>query len=139
MKSPRRNFLRAVGVAVALPLLDSLVPRGVRAAAAGSAVRRMVCINTPLGLHPANFFPKAAGRDYVRADDEDSGDSPPRTSASRATTGAAVVGVVSAAHEGHQIVSAPALGVSKPIPQRLVECLLERLPLESRLAPNRVL
>src|SRR5438876_363454 len=64
MKSPRRNFLRTVGVAVALPLLDSLVPRGVRAAAAGSAVRRMVCINTPLGLHPPFFFPKTAGRDY---------------------------------------------------------------------------
>src|SRR6185295_12316626 len=26
--------------------------------------RRMVCINTPLGLHPANFFPTKAGKDY---------------------------------------------------------------------------
>src|SRR5262249_40052136 len=54
---------RAAGVAVALPVLGSFAPR--RAAAAGESIpRRMVCINTPLGLHPANFFPKTAGRDY---------------------------------------------------------------------------
>src|SRR4029077_5375285 len=27
--------------------------------------RRMVCINTPLGLHPAAFFPENAGKDYT--------------------------------------------------------------------------
>ena len=26
--------------------------------------RRMVCVNTPLGLHPAYFFPETSGRDY---------------------------------------------------------------------------
>ncbi len=35
-----------------------------RAAAAGGIPRRMVCINTPLGLHPPFFFPEKAGRDY---------------------------------------------------------------------------
>lgn len=59
MKINRRHFLRAAGVSLALPWLDSLA----RTAAAGPP-RRMVCICTPLGLHPANFFPQEAGRDY---------------------------------------------------------------------------
>ena len=63
MNLHRRTFLRAAGVAMALPLFDALAPK--RARAADAAVpRRMVCINTPLGLHPANFFPTKAGRDY---------------------------------------------------------------------------
>ncbi len=63
MKLHRRTFLRAAGVAMALPLFDALAPKSARAAVA-AVPRRMVCINTPLGLHPANFFPKTAGRDY---------------------------------------------------------------------------
>jgi BMFP domain-containing protein YqiC len=35
-----------------------------RAADEHSTPRRMVCINTPLGLHPEFFFPEKAGRDY---------------------------------------------------------------------------
>ena len=34
-------------------------------APAAKAPRRMVCINTPLGLHPAAFFPEKAGKDYA--------------------------------------------------------------------------
>src|SRR5438046_1169287 len=60
----RRTFLRGAGVAMALPLFDALVPKRARAAAAGGIPRRMVCINTPLGLHPPFFFPEKAGRDY---------------------------------------------------------------------------
>jgi hypothetical protein len=62
MKVDRRTFLRGAGVAMALPLLDTMT----RAAGAATSVvkRRMVCINTPLGLHPAYFFPEKAGRDY---------------------------------------------------------------------------
>lgn len=61
----RRNFLRAAGVSMALPLLDALAPRRVRGAAADKKIpRRMVCINTPLGVHPPYFFPQTAGRDY---------------------------------------------------------------------------
>lgn len=63
MPMTRRTLLRSAGVAVGLPLLESLLPRSARAAAE-QLPRRMVCINTPLGLHPANFFPKTAGRDY---------------------------------------------------------------------------
>ncbi|MBI3865436.1 MAG: DUF1552 domain-containing protein, partial [Planctomycetia bacterium] len=60
---PRRRFLRAAGVTVALPLMDSLLPR-VRAGEKVATPRRMVCICTPLGLHPANFFPQQPGSDY---------------------------------------------------------------------------
>lgn len=63
MKLNRRTLLRAAGVALALPLFDALAPRTARAAEA-AIPRRMVCINTPLGLHPANFFPAKAGSDY---------------------------------------------------------------------------
>ena len=62
-KLHRRALLRAVGVGLALPALDAFTPRRVRAAAA-PVPRRMVCINTPLGLHPANFFPTTTGPGY---------------------------------------------------------------------------
>jgi hypothetical protein len=65
MKLHRRTFLRAAGVAMALPIFDSVGSRNTRAAAGGMIPRRMVCINTPLGLHPPFFFPQTAGRDYA--------------------------------------------------------------------------
>lgn len=61
MKIHRRTFLRSAGVAVALPLLDAMAAKP---GAQKRVPRRMVCINTPLGLHPANFFPGKSGRDY---------------------------------------------------------------------------
>lgn len=64
MKVDRRALLRAAGVAVALPWLESMTRRAARGDSAPKVPRRMVCINTPLGLHPAHFFPTAAGRDY---------------------------------------------------------------------------
>src|SRR5262245_17303005 len=64
MKLHRRTFLRGAGVAVALPLLDAMKPVA-HAAAAAKPKRRMVFINTPLGVHPANFFPTTAGRDFA--------------------------------------------------------------------------
>lgn len=66
MRIHRRTFLRGAGVAMALPLLDAM---RVNSRAAGSSAkatkRRMVFINTPLGVHPANFFPEQTGRDYA--------------------------------------------------------------------------
>ncbi len=62
MKLDRRTFLRGTGVALALPLLDAMMRPAT--AAASKVKRRMVCINTPLGLHPEFFFPAKAGRDY---------------------------------------------------------------------------
>src|SRR5215471_4870496 len=61
MKLTRRTFLRAAGVSLALPLLEI----DAVGAPAAKPIRRMVCINTPLGLHPAAFFPEKAGKDYA--------------------------------------------------------------------------
>lgn len=65
MKLKRRTFLRAAGVSLALPLLDYFVPRARAGEKAAAVPRRMVCICTPLGLHPTNFFPEQAGKDYA--------------------------------------------------------------------------
>lgn len=61
MKLSRRRFLRSAGVALALPCLD-VFSRGQGPAA--QPRRRMVCLCTPLGLHPADFFPERTGREY---------------------------------------------------------------------------
>src|SRR5262249_54120555 len=58
----RRTFLRDAGVSLALPLLDALTPRVL--GDAPKPPRRMVCICTPLSLHPPYFFPEKAGKDY---------------------------------------------------------------------------
>lgn len=64
MKLHRRSFLRAAGVAMALPMFDAFAPRRTLAAEAAAVPRRMVFINTPLGVHPEYFFPRQSGRDY---------------------------------------------------------------------------
>src|SRR3954451_16002059 len=64
MKLSRRRFLRAAGVSLALPCLDASRPTRAAGAAAAGPIRRMVCINTPLGLHPPHFFPTNTGKDY---------------------------------------------------------------------------
>ena len=58
----RRTFLRASGIALALPLLETMHPALARAAAASP--RRMVNICNTLGLYPEAWFPKADGADY---------------------------------------------------------------------------
>src|SRR5205085_10424970 len=60
MKLDRRTFLRAAGVSLALPLLEMHAV----GAPAAKAPRRMVCICTPLGLHPPFFFPEKEGKGY---------------------------------------------------------------------------
>jgi hypothetical protein len=52
-------------VSLALPWLDALAPARVLGAAAVKAPCRMVCICTPLGLHPPHLFPEKAGKDYA--------------------------------------------------------------------------
>lgn len=63
MSLSRRTFLRASGIAIALPLLDAMQPRTC-AAAESVTRRRMVAINLGLGLHAPNLVPRNAGRDY---------------------------------------------------------------------------
>lgn len=63
----RRSFLRATGITMALPFLEAMQPRMFAAVAADPASlrRRMVCINTSLGIHTPFLFPEIAGRDYA--------------------------------------------------------------------------
>ena len=60
----RRTFLRASGIALALPLLEAMRPAFSRAAVAAPTPRRMLGICNNLGLVPDRFFPTQAGRDY---------------------------------------------------------------------------
>ena len=62
---PRRQFLRAAGVTMALPLLDALLPRVRAGEKAVAPPRRMVSICTPLGVHTPFFVPETAGKDYA--------------------------------------------------------------------------
>jgi len=63
----RRTFLRGAGVTLALPLLEAMLPRFARAAGgtAAQVPRRMVAIQTNMGIMPQFFFPEKAGRDYA--------------------------------------------------------------------------
>ena len=58
----RRTFLRVSGVALALPMLESMSPGLARAAA--TEPRRMVNICNTLGLYKEAWFPKTAGSGY---------------------------------------------------------------------------
>ncbi len=67
----RRHFLRGVGVAMALPFLESMTPpRLAGAAETASALspdgppRRMLAICNNLGLLKQHFFPNGSGKDY---------------------------------------------------------------------------
>jgi hypothetical protein len=60
----RRTFLRGAGTVMALPLLDAMQPAF--AADKPQAIpRRMVAIQTNMGILPQFFFPEKAGRDYA--------------------------------------------------------------------------
>jgi len=50
---------------MALPLLDAMQPRSVAALAVDAIPRRMVAIETNMGIMPQFFFPEKAGRDYA--------------------------------------------------------------------------
>jgi hypothetical protein len=54
--------LRGSGVAIALPMLESMTPR-VRAAG-GRPVKRLVCLSNNYGIYTKAFFPEQPGRDY---------------------------------------------------------------------------
>ncbi len=58
----RRAALNASGIAIALPLLESMNPAIGREIA--TPPKRMVLICSTLGLHPPSLFPKTPGRDY---------------------------------------------------------------------------
>lgn len=59
----RRAFLRGTGVCLALPLLDAMRPAW--GAEAAASPRRLVAIETNMGILPQFFFPEKAGPDYT--------------------------------------------------------------------------
>jgi hypothetical protein len=61
---PRRHFLRGLGTAMALPLLDAMVPLTARAAAAPSKPRRSVFVYIPNGVNGMTWQVTKAGRNY---------------------------------------------------------------------------
>ena len=66
----RRRFLQGAGIALSLPLLDSMTPAFAAAAKAvgpgspDAKPRRFFGICNNLGLVPDQFFPTQTGRDY---------------------------------------------------------------------------
>src|SRR5262245_29095206 len=62
---PRRTFLRGMGVTLALPLLEAMIPAA-RAAAvsAMSSVRRLGFIYVPNGASMPYWKPKGDGKDF---------------------------------------------------------------------------
>src|SRR5260221_367630 len=64
---PRRPFLKGLGTALALPMLEALAPAASLAAAATSLAgspRRMAFIFVPNGVNMADWTPKAVGSDF---------------------------------------------------------------------------
>ena len=63
LNSGRRSFLKAAGVCIALPVLESLPPV-IRANEIRKSPRRMVCVGNEFGMYPAAFWPEKFGADY---------------------------------------------------------------------------
>ena len=59
----RRNFLRGTGVCLALPWLEALSARGVRAASTPAVVPRMGMFYFGTGMNMREFYPDGFGRD----------------------------------------------------------------------------
>ena len=62
----RRTFLRGLGAAMALPMLEAMIPARSMAAAAGAvkSPTRMAFLFVPNGAHMPDWTPLAAGADY---------------------------------------------------------------------------
>ncbi len=58
----RRKFLKAAGVSLALPMLESMPVMA--AGKIGAPAQRLVCIGTYLGFHQQSFYPQQAGTGY---------------------------------------------------------------------------
>lgn len=63
-KLNRRAFLRGSGVCLALPLLDAMRPAFAARSETAVAPRRLVAIETNMGILPQYFFPEKAGVDF---------------------------------------------------------------------------
>ena len=65
----RRRFLKGAGVAIALPMMESLMPKAA-ATVNHKPVRRFVCLSNNYGVYQKAFFPdlKQAGKNYQMPD-----------------------------------------------------------------------
>ncbi|MGB8169085.1 MAG: DUF1552 domain-containing protein [Chthoniobacteraceae bacterium] len=61
---PRRTFLRGLGAAIALPMLDAMLPARALAAAAKKSPTRMAFLFVPNGAHMPDWIPMAEGADF---------------------------------------------------------------------------
>lgn len=61
---PRRTFLKGMGAAIALPMLDAMTPALARAAQAGKAPLRMAFTYVPNGITMNHWTPAGAGRAF---------------------------------------------------------------------------
>ena len=59
----RRTFLRGAGVAMALPFFDAMRPAF--ASGKSEVPRRIVAVETNMGILPQYFFPEKSGKDYA--------------------------------------------------------------------------
>ncbi len=68
MSLSRRTFLRGAGIALSLPMLDAMVPAFRRKASAAETSsnppRRMIAIQSNMGILSQHFFPTATGSDF---------------------------------------------------------------------------
>src|SRR5262245_24863018 len=62
---PRRTMLRGIGAALALPLLDAMVPAlTATAQSAAAPTRRFGAIFIPMGERPSHWTPKTTGAGF---------------------------------------------------------------------------
>jgi hypothetical protein len=63
----RRSFLRAAGVTVALPMLESVSEASpeLKPNVADAPAKRLVCVGSNLGYYRKAFYPEQSGKDYV--------------------------------------------------------------------------
>jgi hypothetical protein len=62
---PRRLFLRNSGIALALPMLESMLRANQPTGQRTPGPRRMICIGVPFGFDPTAFVPVNAGPEYA--------------------------------------------------------------------------
>ncbi|MCA9194096.1 MAG: DUF1552 domain-containing protein [Planctomycetales bacterium] len=61
---PRRRMLKAAGITIALPWLESMRVKGAVRDRDAAPPMRMVCIGNEFGMYPGAFWPQQVGQDF---------------------------------------------------------------------------